>query len=470
MDIWCSRLIESRAHESGVHDGVRDPAAHVLVARLRNGATCWGYERMLGTLDRRERNPRPQQFALDFYPPSGHSAIVSTSRALVMAQAELQLGKQADVRADAPSSPSSSQVPPTRIKWHRSTYYNALILGLCNFCAPGIWGAMNSLGGGGEESPWLVNAANALIFSLMVLTCALSGVIVKHIGIRLLPLRCRSLLQQPLPDGVVCPVRSRALRSRRRSVLVGRSRDRTYLPRAGKQRPISRTLAYISNRRTGPRRRGKSRTECEEQRRRRGELLGVSGLHCPSGRRPICRTSVDEARESAENRWGRSGVWGASGSKFLDGIRGGMQALGGSTVPPGDSADRASRVRGERVLHLRRPVVQRSSSSVGILPLGYRRHAGWKRLGSVSGHPAYFGAIQDTLGVRDHLDAARSVVDLGNSHRDRVPPDQTAVRLGGRWVRARVRMVSFPGPGVPAELYVFVSRDTYIKRTSCPPL
>lgn len=47
-------------------------------------------------------------------------------------------------------------------KWHRSTFYNAIILGLCNFLAPGIWGAMNSLGAGGEEKPYLVNGANAL--------------------------------------------------------------------------------------------------------------------------------------------------------------------------------------------------------------------------------------------------------------------------------------------------------------------
>ncbi|KAK5125905.1 hypothetical protein LTR08_005027 [Meristemomyces frigidus] len=70
------------------------------------------------------------------------------------------------------------------VKWYRSTFYNAAILGLCNFCAPGIWGAMNALGGGGEESPWLVDAANALTFCLMVLTCAMSGVFVKYLGIR----------------------------------------------------------------------------------------------------------------------------------------------------------------------------------------------------------------------------------------------------------------------------------------------
>lgn len=43
---------------------------------------------------------------------------------------------------------------------------------------------MNSLGGGGSQSPWLVNAANALTFCLMVLTCATSSIFVKYLGIR----------------------------------------------------------------------------------------------------------------------------------------------------------------------------------------------------------------------------------------------------------------------------------------------
>jgi MFS family permease len=69
-------------------------------------------------------------------------------------------------------------------KWYRSTFYNALILGLCNFLAPGIWGAMNSLGAGGEEKPYLVNGANALTFCLMVISCFLSPVLVRAIGIK----------------------------------------------------------------------------------------------------------------------------------------------------------------------------------------------------------------------------------------------------------------------------------------------
>jgi len=99
-----------------------------------------------------------------------------------MAQIEPYIEKQPATAVDDQSQDSAQAHIP--VKWYRSTFYNAIILGLCNFCAPGIWGAMNSLGGGGEESPWLVDAANALTFCLMVLTCALSGVFVKRIGIR----------------------------------------------------------------------------------------------------------------------------------------------------------------------------------------------------------------------------------------------------------------------------------------------
>ncbi|KAL1957862.1 hypothetical protein VTO42DRAFT_5427 [Malbranchea cinnamomea] len=71
-----------------------------------------------------------------------------------------------------------------KVRWYRSTFYNALILGICNLLAPGIWGAMNSLGGGGAQEPYLVNAANALTFCLMVLSCFFSSVIVRFIGIK----------------------------------------------------------------------------------------------------------------------------------------------------------------------------------------------------------------------------------------------------------------------------------------------
>lgn len=70
------------------------------------------------------------------------------------------------------------------VKWYRSTFYNALVLGICNFLAPGIWGAMNSLGAGGQQEPYLVNTANALTFCLMTVSCCFSSVIVRKIGIQ----------------------------------------------------------------------------------------------------------------------------------------------------------------------------------------------------------------------------------------------------------------------------------------------
>ncbi|TQN71006.1 putative membrane protein [Colletotrichum shisoi] len=70
------------------------------------------------------------------------------------------------------------------VKWYRSPFYNATILGMCSFAAPGLWGAMNSLGAGGAQEPYLVNTGNALTFCLMIISCWLTSSIVKYIGIK----------------------------------------------------------------------------------------------------------------------------------------------------------------------------------------------------------------------------------------------------------------------------------------------
>ncbi|KAF7562605.1 hypothetical protein G7046_g1513 [Stylonectria norvegica] len=77
--------------------------------------------------------------------------------------------------------PKDQQHP---VRWYRSTFYNITILGFCNLAAPGIWTAMNSLGAGGAAKPQLVNAANALTFCLMVISCYFSSALVKYIGIK----------------------------------------------------------------------------------------------------------------------------------------------------------------------------------------------------------------------------------------------------------------------------------------------
>ncbi|KIY44134.1 hypothetical protein FISHEDRAFT_51852 [Fistulina hepatica ATCC 64428] len=68
--------------------------------------------------------------------------------------------------------------PPTKVLWYRSTYYNAIVLGLCNFCAPGLLYFATS-------APYLVNTANALIFCLMIITAFASPALINKVGIRI---------------------------------------------------------------------------------------------------------------------------------------------------------------------------------------------------------------------------------------------------------------------------------------------
>ncbi|KAI1370441.1 MFS general substrate transporter [Hypoxylon crocopeplum] len=89
----------------------------------------------------------------------------------------------ADVTNATSENPAGTEGKLVPVKWYRSVFYNATILGLCSFAAPGLWGAMNSLGAGGAQSPYLVNTGNALTFCLMVISCWLTSAIVKYIGI-----------------------------------------------------------------------------------------------------------------------------------------------------------------------------------------------------------------------------------------------------------------------------------------------
>ncbi|GAA5929929.1 uncharacterized protein JCM15063_004667 [Sporobolomyces koalae] len=97
-----------------------------------------------------------------------------------MSSSEVSLDEKA--LGSIESAPTAAT--PTKIVWYRSTWWSAIALGLCNFCAPGIWGAMNSLGAGGQATPFLVNASNALTFGLMVITAFLTSTITKYIGVR----------------------------------------------------------------------------------------------------------------------------------------------------------------------------------------------------------------------------------------------------------------------------------------------
>lgn len=72
---------------------------------------------------------------------------------------------------------------PTKRTWYRTTLFNAFVIGMVGFMAPGLWNAMNQLGAGGAQEPFLVNAANALVFGLMGFLCLFGGPIANRIGL-----------------------------------------------------------------------------------------------------------------------------------------------------------------------------------------------------------------------------------------------------------------------------------------------
>ncbi|KAJ4181521.1 hypothetical protein NW755_011058 [Fusarium falciforme] len=89
-----------------------------------------------------------------------------------------------DSEIKAPGETSAAETPKQAVKWYRTPFYNATILGICSFAAPGLWGAMNSLGAGGAQKPYLVNTGNALTFCLMIISCWFTSGIVKYVGIK----------------------------------------------------------------------------------------------------------------------------------------------------------------------------------------------------------------------------------------------------------------------------------------------
>lgn len=78
-----------------------------------------------------------------------------------------------ELGGDFPGAKHEDPVPLIRGRpiFFRSTLFQILVVGLCAFSAPGIWSAMNGLGVGGSQSPDLVNAANALLYAFMTVTC-----------------------------------------------------------------------------------------------------------------------------------------------------------------------------------------------------------------------------------------------------------------------------------------------------------
>ncbi|KAH9232384.1 hypothetical protein K456DRAFT_1725706 [Colletotrichum gloeosporioides 23] len=82
----------------------------------------------------------------------------------------------ANVVTGAASSP--------KYHWYRGVFFQATVVGIAAFTAPGLWNAMNSVGAGGQQSPYLVMAGNAVLFSLMTITCLTGSIIANRFGLK----------------------------------------------------------------------------------------------------------------------------------------------------------------------------------------------------------------------------------------------------------------------------------------------
>ncbi|OTB00538.1 hypothetical protein M426DRAFT_75715 [Hypoxylon sp. CI-4A] len=78
-----------------------------------------------------------------------------------------------DVETDAP-----------KYSWYRGVFFNATIVGISAFAAPGLWNAMNSVGAGGQQTPYLVMAGNAILFAIMTFTCLTGSMMANRFGLR----------------------------------------------------------------------------------------------------------------------------------------------------------------------------------------------------------------------------------------------------------------------------------------------
>ncbi|KAL4784579.1 major facilitator superfamily domain-containing protein [Aspergillus varians] len=68
--------------------------------------------------------------------------------------------------------------------FYRRVFFQATVVGLCAFLAPGLYNAMQSTGAGGQQSPYLVMAANSVLGVMMVVTCALGSVVANRVGLK----------------------------------------------------------------------------------------------------------------------------------------------------------------------------------------------------------------------------------------------------------------------------------------------
>jgi len=85
---------------------------------------------------------------------------------------------------NAPTTPAGTHVALAKRDWYHTTMFNVTVVAVCAFIAPGLWAAMNGLGGAGAADPHYVNAANSVIFCLQLLICIFGSTLIAKMGLR----------------------------------------------------------------------------------------------------------------------------------------------------------------------------------------------------------------------------------------------------------------------------------------------
>lgn len=197
-----------------------------------------------------------------------------------------------------------------RRSFFRSTLFQILVVGLCAFCAPGIWSAMNGLGVGGSQSPNLVNAANALLYAFMS-NLLRRPLVNKHNRIplytgnwldRLPALRSRSVPEQPHRRNLARLSRLHNLRSQCRLLLERRRRHRNRVSGTAQTRSLHRNVVHIPEFRKHHRRCHLPGHQPQCRQTRASRLPNLSRLHRHSMLGSTFWSSTIEPRESPTRR------------------------------------------------------------------------------------------------------------------------------------------------------------------------
>ncbi|ORY21048.1 major facilitator superfamily domain-containing protein [Naematelia encephala] len=93
-------------------------------------------------------------------------------------------GQQTEKASELDANVSYDGVSHVKPSWYRSVFFQVTIVGICAFLAPGIFNAMSLTGAGGAQSPYLVNTANAILYSLLTVFCIFGGLLTNLIGFR----------------------------------------------------------------------------------------------------------------------------------------------------------------------------------------------------------------------------------------------------------------------------------------------